>query len=69
MAEARQGNITSTGTNSVLGTAFNTFVGSYTGGTYAVSGADASAFSINIAGALETKGLVTLKLRHHTQLQ
>jgi len=59
MAEARQGNITSAGTNSVLSAAFNTFVGSYTGGTYAVSGADATAFSINSSnGTLETKGLV-----------
>jgi flagellin len=64
MAEARQGNIASTGTNSVLSTAFNTFVGSYTGGTYAVSGADASAFSINsTTGALETKGLVDFETK------
>jgi len=64
MAEARQGNIASTGTNSVLSTAFNTFVGSYTGGTYAVSGADASAFSINSStGALETKGLVDFETK------
>ena len=64
MAEARQGNIASTGTNSVLSAAFNTFVGSYTGGTYAVSGADATAFSINSStGALETKGLVDFETK------
>ena len=64
MAEARQGNIASTGTNSVLSAAFNKFVGSYTGGTYAVTGADEAAFNINSStGALETKGLVDFETK------
>ena len=65
MAEARQGNIASTGTGAVLSAAFNTFASSYTGGTYAVSGADAASFSINAAtGALETKGLVDFETKN-----
>ena len=64
MAEGRQGNIASTGTNSVLSAAFNTFVGSYTGGTYAVSGADEALFTIDSAsGALKTKGLVDFETK------
>jgi len=65
LAEARQGNIASTGTDTVLSAAFNTFVSSYTGGTYAVSGTDAASFSINAAtGALETKGLVDFETKN-----
>ena len=59
VAEARQGNIVSTGTGAVLSAAFNTFTTSYTGGSYSVSGTDAAMFNVNSAtGALETKGLV-----------
>jgi len=65
MAEARQGNITSTGTGAVLSAAFNTFTSSYTGGTYSVSGTDAASFSINAAtGALETSGLVDFETKN-----
>ena len=64
VAEARQGNIASTGTNSVLSAAFNTFVASYTGGSYSVSGADSALFSINAStGAMETKGLVDFETK------
>jgi flagellin len=64
VAEARQGNIASTGTNSVLSAAFNTFVASYTGGSYSVSGADSAMFSINAStGAMETKGLVDFETK------
>jgi len=63
--EARQGNITSTGTGAVLSAAFNTFTSSYTGGTYAVSGADAELFNINASsGKLETKGLVDFETKN-----
>ena len=64
VAEARQGNIASTGTNSVLSAAFNTFVASYTGGSYSVSGSDSELFSINAStGAMETKGLVDFETK------
>ena len=64
VAEARQGNIASTGTNSVLSAAFNTFVASYTGGSYSVSGTDSALFSIDAStGALETKGLVDFETK------
>ena len=64
VAEARQGNVASTGTGSVLSPAFNTFVASYTGGSYAVSGADSALFSIDSStGALETKGLVDFETK------
>ena len=62
--EARQGNITSTGTGAVLSAAFNTFTTSYTGGTYSVSGTDSELFNIDAAtGALETKGLVDFETK------
>ena len=64
VAEARQGNIVSTGTGAVLSAAFNTFTTSYTGGTYSVSGTDAALFTINSStGALETKGLVDFETK------
>jgi flagellin len=63
--EARQGNITSTGTGAVLSAAFNTFTTSYTGGTYSVSGTDAELFNINAStGQLETKGLVDFETKN-----
>jgi flagellin len=62
--EARQGNITSTGTGAVLSAAFNTFATSYTGGTYSVSGTDSALFNIDAAtGAIETKGLVDFETK------
>jgi len=65
MDEARQGNITPTGTGAVLSAAFNTFTSSYTGGSYAVSGADAELFNINAStGQLETKGLVDFETKN-----
>jgi len=67
--EARQGNITSTGTGAVLSAAFNSFTSSYTGGTYAVSGADSEAFKINAStGTLETKGLVDFETKNSYSL-
>jgi flagellin len=63
--EARQGNITSTGTGAVLSAAFNSFTTSYTGGSYSISGADAALFNINSAtGAVETKGLVDFETKN-----
>ena len=65
VAEARQGNIVSTGTGAVLSAAFNTFTSSYTGGAYSVSGTDAALFSIDSAtGAIETKGLVDFETKN-----
>jgi len=65
MEEARQGNITSTGSGAVLSAAFNTFASSYTGGSYSVSGADSTLFNINSeTGVLETKGLVDFETKN-----
>ena len=64
IAEARQGNIVSTGTGAVLSSAFNSFTTSYTGGTYSITGTDAALFNIDTAtGALETKGLVDFETK------